>query len=97
VKQEIEGRFHANLARVQSLIGVYASDRTGLSLAASFPMLGADLEAMMQRRHLIVHRADRNTFSASAGTYEVRSMDPSAVEGWVSAVESFGKTVLAQC
>lgn len=52
------------------------------------------LGPMMQRRHWIVHRADRNTASGS-GHHAARSLQRSDVETWLDALEQFGDAVLA--
>ncbi|HEY5959570.1 MAG TPA: hypothetical protein VIV60_23605 [Polyangiaceae bacterium] len=54
---------------------------------------GANLEAMMKRRHWIVHRADRNGAQGS-GQFVARSLHPDAVRAWASSVRVFGEGVL---
>jgi hypothetical protein len=52
------------------------------------------LGPMMQRRHWIVHRADRNTVAASGNSLP-RSLEQAAVENWHSALEGFATALLA--
>ena len=54
----------------------------------------SDLEAMMKRRHWIVHRADRND-AQGAGQFVARSLHPTTVKSWLASVEAFGAAVLA--
>jgi hypothetical protein len=51
------------------------------------------VDAMMKRRHRIVHRADRNE-STGSGHYKANSLAKPDVENWIRAVES---TVDAIC
>lgn len=51
------------------------------------------LGPLMQRRHWIVHRADRNEVKGS-GHHATRSLQQSAVEKWLQAIEKFGADVL---
>ncbi len=51
--------------------------------------LRADLAAMMNRRHWIAHRVDRNQQSGR-GHQRVRSISLSIVTDWIKAVEYFG-------
>jgi hypothetical protein len=53
------------------------------------------LGPMMQRRHWIVHRADRNTASGP-GHHAARPLQQAAVEAWALALREFGEAVLAR-
>lgn len=52
------------------------------------------LEAMMKRRHWIVHRADRND-ARGLGQFPARSLHPATVKTWLASVESFAQSLLA--
>lgn len=54
----------------------------------------ADLSSMMRRRHLIVHRADRNE-SAGPGQHRALSISRSAVESWIDMVDKLGTDLLS--
>jgi hypothetical protein len=67
-------------------------DRIGLPRATLDPYRGK-LGPMMQRRHWIVHRADRNTASGR-GHHSARPLQQTTVETWRRALEQFGGDVL---
>jgi hypothetical protein len=69
-------------------------DRIGVPSSAVDPY-AAHLNAMMSRRHWIVHRADRNTLSG-AGQHGAKSISTRAVQSWVETVEQFGRSILAR-
>jgi hypothetical protein len=48
----------------------------------------------MSRRHLIVHRADRNVTSGP-GQHRAASISRKQVEKWIDVVERFGTAILA--
>ena len=52
-----------------------------------------DLASMMNRRHLIAHRADRNP-SRGAGHQVATSISASSVKHWIETVEELGESVL---
>lgn len=52
------------------------------------------LRGMMQRRHLIAHRADRD-HQRGARHHPLRSLEPEAVERWHGALDGFGAAVLS--
>ncbi len=54
-----------------------------------------DIQAMMQRRHQIVHRADANT-SGGSGHHQAQSLSKTTVNNWIDAVEEFAKAFLAE-
>lgn len=55
----------------------------------------AELQAMMARRHWIVHRADRNDRRGS-GQHSALSLDPGTVRRWKGTVETVCIAILAQ-
>ncbi|MGH7269919.1 MAG: hypothetical protein ACREJ3_05760, partial [Polyangiaceae bacterium] len=67
--------------------------RSGVASAALRPY-GSDLESIMKRRHLIVHRADHNP-DQGPGHFAARSLHPNTVKAWATSVEAFGRAVLA--
>lgn len=56
----------------------------------------ADLEDMMQRRHQIVHRADRKSQVSGSGDHTVRAINKHTVRTWAAAVQQFGNDLLAE-
>lgn len=52
------------------------------------------VEPIMKRRHLIVHRADRDDQAAGRGRHRVTSIGVATVKGWISDIEAFGTAVL---
>ena len=54
------------------------------------------LEELMQRRHQIVHRADRQTEVLGSGDHVVRSLNKVTVRWWAAEVKAFGADLLAQ-
>lgn len=49
----------------------------------------ATLESMMERRHQIVHRADRQQQVLGSGDHEVRGISKGTVREWAKAVNAF--------
>lgn len=56
----------------------------------------ADLQALMERRHQIVHRADRQQTVTGSGDHAVRAINKQTVRGWATAVNQFANTLFAQ-
>jgi hypothetical protein len=61
--------------------------------AAMLDQHGANLEAMMKRRHWIVHRADAN-LARGSGHFAALSLHPEMARSWMSSVERFGAALL---
>ena len=57
--------------------------------------LFVDLRKMMERRHVIVHRADRNPQSGK-GYHKGQSLGAGHVNGWIDTVENFANEILKQ-
>jgi hypothetical protein len=68
-----------------------ALDQIGLPRTL-LPAHGSNLAAMMNRRHHIVHRADRNDGEAGSDIYRI--IETSTAETWVRTVENFGSSLL---
>lgn len=60
---------------------------------ASVNMWFPKMTEVMQRRHLIVHRADRDETGGS-GNHSVRSIGSAQLKKWINAVEGFGAALL---
>jgi hypothetical protein len=56
----------------------------------------ADLQALMERRHQIVHRADRQQEVRGSGDHEIRPINKDTVRGWAAAVLEFGTALFAR-
>lgn len=54
------------------------------------------LQDLMARRHLIVHRADRQDQVAGSGDHEIRAINKQTVREWAHAVEDFGAAILGE-
>lgn len=55
-----------------------------------------NIDAVMKRRHQIVHRADQDDNAAGRGNHRVTSIGHRTVNDWVFYVEQFGHAVLAE-
>lgn len=66
----------------------------GLDKKPVEPFFG-DLKELMDRRHWIVNRADRNDKSGS-GHHQAKSIGTEHVSRWVMSVENFAKEILGQ-
>lgn len=87
---QLERSNYNNIADVKSALERSNIDYSFLSNADS-----ASLEAMMRRRHLIAHRADRNPMSGK-GHHLAQSIGTKLVEDWTTVVDTLGKAVLAK-
>ena len=73
---------------------VLALERSGIELDVLSPF-ARDIYVLMQRRHWIVHRADRNDRSGP-GHHEARSISLSNVRNWRAHVEPMCRAILAR-
>lgn len=55
----------------------------------------SNLETMMNRRHLIVHRADRDD-SGGRGNHKVKSIGVRQLQNWIESVRAFSEALLKQ-
>ena len=77
------------------------NDTVDLAAALSQSLLSPDLvkphaaqlQALMNRRHLIAHRLDREIFTGR-GRHPARSLSRATVESWLGVVDKFGCAVL---
>ena len=85
----LERSNYNNISEVASLL-----QSIGLNTA---PLDGymVTLGVAMQRRHLIVHRADANP-NAGRGNHQVASISPTTLDDWAANTEQFVAAVLAQ-
>jgi hypothetical protein len=56
----------------------------------------ADIQALMERRHQIVHRADRQPVVTGSGDPEIRVINRDTVRNWIAVVRDFGATLFAR-
>jgi hypothetical protein len=54
------------------------------------------LEEMMNRRHQIVHRADRQQHVSGSGDHTVRALNKYTIRTWIDDVQSFATDLFAQ-
>jgi len=66
----------------------------GLDKTSVEPLFGT-LEAMMDRRHWIVHRADHNP-KTGQGQHKAKSIGLGTVNAWIETVETFGNDLIGQ-
>ena len=67
----------------------------GLNVAlvnSTYPLLGE----VMQRRHQIVHRADRDENAEGRGNHKVRTIGRATVDRWIDNINAFATAVLDQ-
>lgn len=55
-----------------------------------------ELHNLMERRHQIVHRADRQTKVVGSGDHEVRGINKETVRTWAAAVDQFASALFSQ-
>jgi len=67
--------------------------RVELPAKSLMDRFAGDLEAMMRRRHKVVHRADLMSFGFGLVLHGLR---PNDVESWADVVDQFGNEVLDQ-
>jgi hypothetical protein len=77
-----------------SVADVAAALQTCGGRPAYFQTYFSGLDAMMTRRHNILHRADRQEASGS-GNYRPHSLSKGNVTGWINNAEEFGRRVFA--
>ena len=58
--------------------------------------LFATLQQLMERRHQIVHRADRQQQVSGSGDHEIRGINKQTVREWAKAVADFGVATLGE-
>jgi RiboL-PSP-HEPN len=87
VNQYLERSNYNNPDEVSALLSSVGINVTKVN------MWFTQLKELMDRRHQIVHRADRDETGGS-GNYAVRSINRNTVRWWIDAVEKFGKAVL---
>jgi hypothetical protein len=68
------------IARLLDSVGI-----ASVSVNGTFTLL----QAMMERRHQIVHRADRQQSVVGSGDHEVRGINKQTVREWANAVQQF--------
>ena len=56
----------------------------------------SEVEAVMKRRHQIVHRADQDDAATGRGNHRITSIGHQTVVNWIGAVEAFGCAVLGE-
>jgi hypothetical protein len=87
IEKHLERSSFNNLPEIMDLLG-------RIEIKVNFPKdVKGNLAIMINRRHWIAHRADRN-WSSGAGHQSARTISRSIVERWIGAVETFGALVL---
>jgi hypothetical protein len=72
-----------------------ALQQIGIAPKPLLDRYGRQLETLMQRRHVIAHRADRNDARGS-GQHRTLSISARAVGAWIATVERFGTDLLGR-
>ncbi len=88
IAAHLERASYNNIGEVKAALDAIGLDK---SLADPF---AKDLSAMMIRRHLIVHRVDRN-LAHGPGQHGATSISKAIVEAWERVVERFGAVLLS--
>jgi hypothetical protein len=89
VEEHLRGSNYGNVGEVKKLLSQVGVDGEQL------PVDYGQLAALMSRRHLIVHRADRNEVGGR-GQHRAMGINRPTVDEWTSAVEAFTAEVLAR-
>ncbi|HWB78869.1 MAG TPA: hypothetical protein VG755_28100 [Nannocystaceae bacterium] len=93
VADAVEGHLaHSNIGNIDDL--VLALRRAGIGYEF-LPLHAGELYGLMQRRHWIVHRADRNERSGP-GHHAARSLRLTEVRRWRAHVEAICRTIIAR-
>lgn len=88
VSQHLNRKSYNSVAEIKGTL-------QGLGLEApALSQYSNDLAALMERRHHIVHQADRET-TAGTGHHQARSLSKLRVEAWLAAVRDSAAHVLA--
>jgi hypothetical protein len=90
VRAHLEHSNYNNTGEVSALLTSVGIDPA--SVCATFP----ELQALMERRHQIVHRADRQETVSGSGDHEVRGINKQTVREWAAAVNRFASELFAQ-
>jgi hypothetical protein len=90
VQAYLEHSNYNNVGEIASLLNAIGLDLSTLSPA--FP----ELQELMERRHQIVHRADRQATVAGRGDHEIRGINRHTVRAWAQAVRNFSGLLFAQ-
>ncbi len=89
VNAHLEQSNYNNTREIAALLETVDIDPAAVS--ANF----VELQALMERRHQIVHRADRQQIVTGSGDHEVRGINKQTVRGWAAAVAQFAETLFA--
>lgn len=89
VEQHLERSTYNNVPEVNRLLTLIGIDSTRWDLSDR-----ADINAMMTRRHQIVHRVDQ---SRDGDALQTTALDPAVVKNWLVSVERLGEFVTAAC
>lgn len=81
----LEQSNYNNTAEIASLLTAIGLDVAKLN--GQFPQL----QEMMERRHQIVHRADRQDQVAGSGDHKIRAINKTTVRGWLGDVRTFSE------
>jgi hypothetical protein len=74
---------------------INALDRMGIDHGVVAPHKSL-LIPLMQRRHRIAHRVDRNQQPAGPGIHKSAPITTATVQKWKGAVQGFGEAILAE-
>ena len=83
---------HSNYNNTQEIANLL--NAVGIDVAKVNSRFG-DLQALMERRHQIVHRADRQPEVIGRGDHEVRAINKRTVRDWAESVRQFSTALFA--
>ncbi len=90
VNAYLEHSNYNNTADISKLL-----QSVGVEVAGAVNYRFADLQALMERRHQIVHRADRQQAVIGSGDHEIRAINRDTVRNWIAVVRDFGAALFA--
>ena len=90
VEASLEQSNYNNTAEVASLLTSIGLDVAKLN--GQFPQL----QEMMERRHQIVHRADRQDQVIGSGDHQIRAINKETVRAWIGDVRTFSEALFQE-
>ena len=90
VQAHLEKSNYNNLGEIRALLNGIGVDESSMT-----PFFAA-LQELTDRRHQIVHRADRQPRVVGSGDHQIRGINRQTVRGWAQAVRAFSDALFAQ-
>jgi hypothetical protein len=90
VNAYLERSNYNNTAEIAALLAAIPVDVANVNAQFS------ELQEMMERRHQIVHRADRQMQVSGSGDHEIRGINKGTVRGWAASARAFCNSLFAE-